>query len=476
MVSPAGLRLTANPETNGRFHSDWLSMLYPRLKLARNLLCENGIIFISIDDSEACNLKKICDEIFGSENFLTQIVWKNRYNAAKEIHLAQIHEYILMYARDINKIDPIYLPTTEEYVQRYFKLKDDKFETRGPYRLQPLEAGRSMDERSNLRFSIPTPDGGSQSPKRQWKWGRDRAMAALSKGELEFTKVSDGWSISTKQYLRDEANEEYGIKGFSIIDGIYTQSGTKELDAIFGSVTMFPYPKPTKLVSHLLNIAKVESNEIVLDFFAGAGTTAHGLIAHNLNDGKNRRFILIQLPEPCAADSEAFAAGFKTIADLSKARIHRYVDTVKLSENTTSDFGFRVLKVDADSFAATAKTPDLLAQGDLAFDLENLRKDRSPEDLLFQVMLDWGVDLGLPICSEMISGKKVFFVDGNALAACFDTEISEELVTALAKRRLHDLPLLKVVFRDAGYASDSAKINVEQIFKLLSPTTELRTL
>jgi adenine-specific DNA-methyltransferase len=191
-----GRKLSSNTEASGRFHTDWLNMMYPRLKLARNLLREDGLIFISIDDSEGVNAKKICDEVFGEENFMTQIVWKSRYNAAKEIHLAQIHEYILLYARSADQIGPIYLPANDDYVNRYFKHEDSNSSIRGPYRLQPLEAGRSMDARENLRYAVPAPDGTKVLPKRQWKWGEDRTLEALRKSELEFTKTSNGWAIS----------------------------------------------------------------------------------------------------------------------------------------------------------------------------------------------------------------------------------------------------------------------------------------
>lgn len=471
-VDDAGQRLIHNSEVNGRYHSDWLSMMYPRLRLARNLLRDDGIIFISIDDHECSALKLICDEVFGTKNFLTQIVWKNRYNAAKEVHLAQIHEYILFYARDIDSVDPIYLPTTEEYVARYFKLKDDKFTTRGHYRLQPLEAGRSMDPRENLRYSLPAPDGGVVNPKRQWKWSKERAMEALAKEELVFTKTHEGWSVSTKQYLRDETSEEYGIKGFSIIEGIYNQAGTKEMDSIFGSVTLFPYPKPTALIRHLLNIGCVKDDEIVLDFFAGSSTTAHAVIAHNRNDGKHRRFIMIQLQENCAPSSEAFKTGFSRITEIAKERIRRCGKLESPpSVISNEDVGFRVLKIDSSCRKNVFNTPDEIKQDQLEALTDNIKQDRTPEDLLFQVLVDWGVDLALPIQQEKITGKTVFFVDGNALAACFDPNVTEELVKELAKRKP-----LRAVFRDSSYDTDSTKINVEQIFKLLSPETDVKSI
>jgi adenine-specific DNA-methyltransferase len=468
-----GHRMVANNEANGRFHSDWLSMIYPRLKLARNLLRDDGLIFISIDDNEQDNLRKICDAIFGEENLVNVLVWKKRYNAAKEQHLAVIHDYVLIYAKNKGQIPDFFVIGDKEYFETYFTEVDEHVNSRGKFMTQPLEAGNSMDARPNLRFPILAPDNTEIWPRRQWVWNKERVAEAQEKGALKFYRGQDAaWKVRHKQYEKDESGAPRKVKPFTIFDKCLTQDGTKEIEQLFGSSDVFAFPKPTRLVQHFLQLANDPSG-IYLDFFAGSGTTADAIFKLNATDGGRRRFILVQLPE--SIDTR----GFSTIAEITKERIRR-AGTKSKSENATTspslDFGFRVLKINTSNMKEVYYAPDAVKQFDLVAHADNIKEDRTPEDLLFQVLVDWGVDLALPITKEIIAGKTVFFVDGNALAACFDTEISEELVTALAKRRLHDLPLLKVVFRDAGYASDSAKINVEQIFKLLSPTTEFRTL
>ena len=252
------------------------------------------------------------------------------------------------------------------------------------------------------------------------------------------------------------------------------QGASAELGELFGDKNIFPFPKPAALIKFLISL--VGSEGILLDFFAGSGSSAHAVFSYNSENSGRWRFIQVQIPEECDASSAAFKLGYSTISDVAKERIRRAGKSVGKGDSLLRiDTGFRAFKVDTSNMGDVYYSPDAVNQADLLH-YNNIKEDRTPDDLLFQVMLDWGVDLGLPICSELIAEQTVFFVDGNALAACFDTDISEELVVALAKRRLHNLPLLKVVFRDAGYASDSAKINVDQIFKLLSPTTELRTL
>jgi adenine-specific DNA-methyltransferase len=450
-------------------------MLYPRLRLAKNLLSDDGIIMISIDDHELAQLRNLCDEIFGGGNFIENLVWKRRYGGgAKEKHIVSIHEYILMYSKNLAAIPDIFVELSSDQVERYYKLKDQNFDKFGPYRLQPLEPAASMADRPNLRFPVIAPDGTEVWPSRQWLWGKDKFAEARAAGLLDFAKRENGWQIQRKQYLRDPDGEQRKTKTTSIIDGLYGQGASAELGELFGDKNIFPFPKPAALIKHLLSI--VGSEGILLDFFAGSGSSAQAVFNYNIENSGRWRFIQVQIPEKCDPSSAAFKLGYLTISDVAKERIRRAGKAVVKNESLLNvDVGFRVLEVDASNMENVYYSPDALKQADL-LRYSNIKPDRTSEDLLFQVMLDWGVDLGLPISYELIAGKKVFFVDGNALAACFDTDISEELVTALAKRRLHDLPLLKVVFRDAGYASDSAKINVEQIFKLLSPTTELRTL
>jgi len=464
-IDDKGGRLVTNPDSNGRYHSDWLSMMYPRLKLARNLLKEDGVIFISIDENEETNLKKILDEVFGEDNLITSVIWKNRYNAAKEKHLAKIHEHIYFYSKNKSLIKDIYVPGTKEYVDRYFKNKDENLGLRGPYRLQPLEAGRSMDVRNNLMFSIPAPDGTSIKPKRQWKWGESRVLSALESNELEFNKTDSGWSVSTKQYLKDENGIKYGVKPFSIIDGIYGQNGTKEIGELFGSAKFFPFPKPSKLLSHLLMISDVKNNDIILDFFSGSATTAHAVMQLNAEDGGNRKFIMAQIPELTDEKSEACKAGYKTIAEIGQERIRRAGEKIK-EDNAEKegiddlDIGFRVLKVDSSNMKDVYFSPDNTSQDDM-FDLaSNIKDDRTDEDLLFMVLLDWGIDLSVKIECREVAGKTVYFADDNFLAACFEENLDEGFIKELVVQQPR-----KVVLRDSGFASSSVKINVEQIFK-----------
>jgi adenine-specific DNA-methyltransferase len=468
----SGLRMVANTDANGRFHSDWLTMMYSRLKLARNLLREDGLLFVSIDDSEATRLRTLCDEIFGEDNFISQLVWKKSYGGgAKSKHAVVLHEYILMYGRQKENIGEIELPPNED-VLKYYKYSDAKFEQRGPYRKQPL-ATNSMDERPNLRFPIAY---GLHEvwPDKQWQWSQARVKQALENDELVFTRKLDGWTVDYKQYLKNEEGEVRGAKLYSLIEGPYTQVGTSEIAKIFGNGKVFTFPKPSGLVRHILGC--IGKDGIIFDFFSGSASSAHAVMELNAKDGGDRRFILVQLPEVCDDKSEAYKLGYKNIAQIAKDRIRRAGQKIQQDNADTPniaklDIGFRVLKIDSSNMNEVYYTPDAVTQEALPGLVDNIRADRSAEDLLFQVLLDWGVDLALPISQQTIAGKTVFFVDGNALAACFETGIDEDFVKQLAAHKP-----LRVVFRDAGFVSDSVKINVEQVFKLLSPATEIKTL
>lgn len=465
-----GNRLVVNTVSNGRFHSDWASMIYARLKIARYLLADDGLIFISIDDGEVANLRSICGEIFGEDNFVAQLIWKKSYGGgAKSKHVVRLHEYVLVYAKQKDSLGFLALPPNQE-VLRYYKFKDDKFELRGPYRKQPL-ATNSMDPRPNLRYAI-VKNGEDIWPEKQWQWSQDRVAEALKNDELVFTRKSDGWTVDYKQYLKDEEGVVRGAKPYTVLDGPYTQRGTSEIDQIFGNGKVFTFPKPSELVEELLGYCG--NTGLVIDFFAGSATTAHAVMQLNAEDGGSRRFIMVQLPEMCDDKSEAAKAGYKTIADISKERIRRAGAKIKAENAITApdlDIGFRVLKIDTSNMADVYYAPDALDKASLDLFVDNIKPDRTPEDLLFQVMLDWGVDLALPIARQTLQGKEVFLVAGNALAACFDAHggVDEAFVKELAK-----VQPLRVVFRDAGFKDSSVKINVEQIFKLLSPATEVK--
>lgn len=476
-IDDSGNRLVANTYSNGRFHSDWMSVLYSRLKLARNLLRDDGLIIISIDDGEYQNLRKMCDEIFGEDNFIDNVIWKKRYGGgAKEKFLVSLHEYALVFAKNIGCLENFYIPLTEDSIKRYYTQRDDNFDKRGPYRTHPLEATKSMGERKNLVFPIPSPNGEDILPQRQWLWSKERAYEALVKGELEFVTGRDGKiTVHTKQYLKEEDGSIRQGKPFSIIDDVYTQHGTNEIIDLFGNAQTFSFPKPSAFVKRLIDVGTSgKGEEIVLDFFAGSSSAAHAVFSANTIDGGNRRFIMVQLPEACDEKSEAYKAGYSTIAEISKERIRRAGKKIlegECHENWNQDTGFRVLKVDSSNMKDVYYTPDQTAQGKLLDLANNIKKDRSDEDLLFQVLVDWGVDLSLKIESRTIQGKSVYFVDGDTLAACFETEIDEPFVKELAKEQP-----LRVLFRDAGFESSSVKINVEQIFKHTSPHTEVKVI
>ena len=277
-------------------HDKWCCMMYPRLSLLKQLLAEDGVIFVSIDDNEVHNLNHLMDEIFGSENRIERLIWKKSYGGgAKERHIVTVHEYILCYAKDIKKIGHLHLSPDPSAIERYYKYKDAKYATRGPYRIKPLEATKSMEERKNLVYAIPLPTGGEIWPKRQWWWKKERTMKALADDELVFTKTAEGVSLSYKQYLKDEKGQERGAKLFSIVDGIYTQEGTNELREIFDGDLPLPFLKPKRLMQKLVELM-TDENDIILDSFAGSGTTAHGVLEQNLADEGNRTFILVQMP------------------------------------------------------------------------------------------------------------------------------------------------------------------------------------
>jgi adenine-specific DNA-methyltransferase len=491
-----GNRLVANNESNGRFHSDWLSMMYSRLKLARNLLKDDGVIFISIDDGELANLQKLCDEVFGGDNFIATIVHKNNAlkNQSKLIGVST--EYALIYTKNID-----ILKISGDWKERKFgaadvckfvkdSLKQGKSESetlelvkdlysRPKYshlsRWNKIDAvGIFMDDnlsreggKKDYTIKNPLTGGDCPIPPRGWAKNLDELLRLQEQNLIWYGNGSTPPRI--KSYLTPET--------VSVPDNYkyYDTSKDKKLiDELFlGRV--FEYPKSLDLIKNLIEIS-LTTEEVVLDFFSGSATTAHAVMQLNAEDGGNRKFIMVQLPEVCDPKSEAYKAGYKTIVEIGKERIRRAGKKIKAENGDKAgidqlDIGFRVLKVDSSNMKDVYYTPDKLMQEDLEQFTDNIRDNSTPEDLLFQVLLDWGVDLTLPITQETIAGFTVLFVDDNALAACFDTDINEDFVKELAAHHP-----MRVVFRDAGFASDSVKINIEQIFKLISPTTEIKVI
>lgn len=492
--SESGDRLVANTETNGRFHSDWLSFIYPRLKLARNLLMDDGVIFISIGDDEVDNLKKICSEIFGDDNLVSQVTRIAKRTSDKGTHFRPTKDYVLVYAKNISLLPEFGIPKEREESDYNLIEKDGrKYKKSGASLYQP-----SLDSRPNQRYYIEAPDGsliippGNVFPTEKkdaskikplsngdkvWRWSVDTYLQ--KKDLLIFTEGSSKnplldehgnqskWNIYPKVYFDEDI--ESTLHPEDIIYDFPNSQGTKELKALGIS---FSFAKPTNLIKFLISLIKSD-NDFILDFFAGSASTADAVMQLNSQDGANRKFIMVQLVEDCDPQSEAFKEGFKTITELAKERIRRAGRKIQ-EENPLfkGDVGFRVLKIDTSNMADIYYVPDAVKQSDLLKSVDNIKPDRNnAEDLLFQVLLDWGVDLTLPIAREKLAGKQVYFVDGNALAACFDTGISEDFVKELAARKP-----LRVVFRDNGFASDAVKINVDQIFKQLSPATEVKSI
>lgn len=471
-----GNRLVLNTESNGRFHTDWLNMIYPRLRLAKDLLTDDGLIMISIDDNELENLKSICNEIFGKENFVDTVIWKKRYGGgAKEKYLVTLQEYVLIYCKNITELAEIFVPLSPESAERYYNKKDEKYPIRGGYRTHPLEAGKAMDSRPNLIYPIPAPDGTEIMPKRQWLWSKERAYAALKNGDLEIAKgKDDNWVVSSKQYLREEDGSIRPGKMFSIIEDIYTQHGTNEMISIFGNAKVFSYPKPSSFIKKLVSICSYKDDMLVLDFFSGSASTSHAVMQLNAEDGGNRKFIMVQIPEETDEKSEAFKAGYKNICEIGKERIRRAGAKIKEENPMTTaglDTGFRVLKLDSTNMKDVYYNPDELTIETLMGTVDNIKKDRTPEDLLFQVMLDLGVLLSSKIEESVIDGKTVYNVADGFLIACFDENVTEETITAIAKMKPYYF-----VMRDSSMASDSVAANFDQIFESYSKDTVRRVM
>lgn len=468
----SGNRLSANSSANGRFHSDWLSMMLPRLRLARHLLSDDGVIFISIDDSEAANLKILCDEIFGAQNFHCNFVWKRRSGAMDSVDNTSVdHEYVLCYAKNKGRLAGI--------GRTYAGYTNPDDDPRGPWKADNLSAGKAGGD---VFYPIKDPKTGNEfmPPQgRYWPYSRKTMAEKISEGRIIFPAAASGRPMLKR--FKDEAKfETVPVSTWmvskladkvsnSLIAPPNTQA-TRELQEIFDA-KLFPHPKSTQLIDSLASQCLSE-DDIVLDFFSGSATTAHAIMARNAANGTNLRFILVQLPEVCSPDSSAAVAGFSTIAEIAKERLRRVGNEIK-KNNSHIDVGFRVFKIDTSNMADVFYAPDALDKVKFDMFVDNIKPDRTAEDLLFQVMLDWGVDLALPIAKETIQGKEVFFVDGNALAACFDASggVDEDFVKALAKHQP-----IRVVFRDAGFKDSAVKINVEQIFKQLSPSTEVKCL
>ena len=462
-----------NTEANGRFHTDWLNMIYPRLKVARDLLTEDGVIFISIDDNEVENLRKVCDEIFGENNCVCQFVWKNKYGAGGGTNsVAYVHEYILAYSK--NPIESITSILSDELIASYSK-QDEKFEVRGGYVTQPL-ASTSKGARANLMYGISHNGETIYPPKGgRWIWSKEKFDTAYRNNEIVISKTASGHSVRFKQYLKDENGVMRKGTPLSLITTVFNQEGTKEFSKILGDKRIFDFPKPTDLIKYLinLNINNDNTDYFVLDFFSGSATTAHAVMKLNAEDGGHRKFIMVQLPEVTDEKSEARKAGYANICEIGKERIRRAGKKVREEAGQAADgldTGFRVLKLDSSNMEDVFYTPDKFEPSLLDSLVDNIKADRSCEDLLFQVMLDLGIELSAKIERKEIAGKEVFSVDDDYLLACFDTDVNETTIEEMAKL----LPT-HLVIRDASAANDNVLDNFDQIIESYSNEKKITT-
>ena len=501
-------RLFKNTDTNGRFHSDWCSMIYSRLMLARNLLTDDGVIFTSIDDNEVDNLKKICDEVFGAVNYVATFPWRKR-TAKSDVPfgVSQDYEYILCFAKSSN-----FVASVDGKERKYYETPD--FAGR-PWRVHDLTKQTTASERPNSYFTIVNPKNGEEypaNPNATWRITVDTIEDYLAQnrivfpGDYEFLKISKPVLRYWKEDDMKKAGDKFGKVAVStkLPDNIgMSQDGTKEITNLLGTKA-FSFPKPTVLIKYLISTS-TEEGDFILDFFSGSATTAHAVMQLNAEDGGHRKFIMVQLPEKCDEASEAYKAGYKNICEIGKERIRRAGDKIKQAllndgiairkmteykatqgnlegfsygewmeapeviqakEKMASslDVGFRVLKLDDTNMKDVYYAPDDYDQGMLAGLESNIKDDRTDLDLLFGCLIDWGLPLSLPYKSEKIDGCTVHTYNDGDLIACFDANIPESVVKEIAQRRP-----LRAVFRDSGFASSPEKINVFEIFKLYMP-------
>ncbi|MTH66564.1 DNA methyltransferase [Paracoccus shanxieyensis] len=472
-------RMVANPTSNGRFHSDWLSMLFARLRLARLLLRHDGFIFISIDIIELSNLISMGKEVFGEESLIGVIARPTGTRMGSGSRgVARELDYIVVFSKS-SDASLLGLPMTEDDMAIY-----NQSDERGRYLTRSLRrtgGENRRDDRPSMFYGVKAPDGTEVFPiapegyESRWVCGKETYSQLVKDGMIEWRQVRKDddlrWQVYQKHYLSSGGRETSDL--WAGISG--NKMGTKEVSGLFDRVKVFDHPKPTDVIVRILQLStQPSSQDLVVDFFAGSATTAHAVLIQNARDGGNRRCISIQIAEEISEKAEAKKLGFTSIAQISKERIRRAGKKILEGEthpDWNRDVGFRVLKVDTSNMKDVYYRPDELKQSNLLDMVDNVKEGRTAEDLLFQVLVDWGVDLTLPIRRETVQGKTVFFVDDNALVACFERGITEDLVKELAG----PAPL-RVVFRDNGFISDAVKINVTQIFRQLSPSTEVKAI
>ena len=476
-----GNRLVTNTESNGRFHTDWLNMIYPRLKIAKDLLADDGVVFISIDDSEQGNLKKICDDIFGECNFVNTVIWEKRYSPQNAVQwFSENHDFILVYAKNKMIWHPQLLERTDEMNARYTNRDNDP---RGPWKAVDSTAQGGHGTKSQF-YVLKAPNGKEHhlTSGRCWLYTEKVMAEMIADNRIWFGE--NGNNVPAIKRFLTEVKQGVACQTIWKYEDVgHSQDGKKELKALFPETVPFDTPKPTKLLERMLKITS-EPDFICLDFFSGSATTAHAVMKLNAEDGGHRKFIMVQLPEKTDEKSEAYKAGYKNICEIGKERIRRAGKQIlsagggQLSFSETQpdqsapiDIGFRCLRLDSSNMENVYYTPEETRQQDLFSLVDNVKPDRTPEDLLFQVMLDLGVLLSSPIEVKEIAGKKVFNVANGFLLACFDHDVTEETVKAIAQMKPY-----YAVFRDSSMANDSVATNFDQIFETYSPETVRKVL
>lgn len=479
-------RMFKNTDSNGRFHSDWCSMIYSRLMLARNLLADDGVIFISIDDNEIDNLKNCCNEIFGEVNLVAEIPWQSRASIQNDTDFSVNHEYICIYAKQRRQSNRRLKESNhkkwhkhDSFVCKPLPLDKNKFDNpdndpRGIWKADPMDAPHI---RPNLIYPITNPNTGEQHlppSGRHWRILPEKFSSALEDNRIVWT--NNGKGRPQLKVFYDE-KKEYGSvdnSWFSAEKVGTSTNGTKELIRIFDGKGYFDTPKPVSLLHKLITLANTNDNSIILDFFSGSATTAHAVMQLNAEDGGNRKFIMVQLPEPCDEKSEAFKAGYKNICEIGKERIRRAGEKIK-AENPEAaqelDIGFRVLKLDDTNMKDVYYSADEYNQSFLDKLESNIKEDRTDLDLLFGCLLEWGIPLSLPYSSGMIEGCTIHNYNDGDLIACFDEAIPDSVIKAVARKEP-----IRAVFRDSSFVNSPAKINVGEIFKMLSPDTRVKVI
>lgn len=467
--------LFENTESNGRFHSDWCSMIYSRLMLARNLLTTDGAVFISIDDNEVDNLKKICSDVFGTSNYVATFPWRKR-TAKSDVPfgISQDYEWIVCYAKSGD-----FLASIAGKERKYYETPDFPGK---PWRVHDLTKQTTASERPKSFFTIVNPKNGMEypaNPNATWRITVDTIDDYFTQnrivfpGDYSFLKISKPVLRYWKEDDIAKAGESFGRVAVStkLPDDIgMSQDGTKEITDLFESKT-FSFPKPSSLIRFLASV-HTNNNDIVLDFFSGTATTAHAVMQLNAEDGGHRKFIMVQLPEPCDEKSEAFKAGYKNICEIGKERIRRAGDKIRAEHpDADLDIGFRVFRVDESNMKNVYYHPEELTQLTIGETVSNIKDDRTDLDLLYACLLDWGVEISLPHTAETVDGCTVHNVDNGALMACFNERVPTAVVEHMAKQQP-----LRAVFRDSAFATDADKINVTEIFKNLSPDTKVKVI